>query len=235
VTATLYLGSHHATTRWWALGVPLCVSYRVMRERRRLPEAQAPWILDSGAFTELRLHGRFTFTSEQYADDAERLALGLGRCRWVAPMDYMCEPFMVARTGLSVAEHQRRTVANFIVLRELLGPLVVPVLQGYAPREYDRCVGLYQDAGIDLAAEPVVGLGSVCRRSNTSEIRRLIHYLSDHRLRLHGFGLKGATFRALRGLLVSADSMAWSYAARREGRDSNSPAEAMRWRARLVS
>jgi hypothetical protein len=122
-----------------------------------------------------------------------------------------------------------------VSLREQLGKLVVPVIQGYAPREYDRCVHLYQNAGIDLAAEPVVGLGSVCQRSRTDEIRRLIRYLSDHGLRFHGFGLKGTTYRALRDQLASADSMAWSFAARIEGRDGNSIQEAMAWRQRQLA
>lgn len=173
-------------------------------------------------------------SEDDYVREVERWR-AVGHLAWVAPQDWMCEPFMVARTGLSVPEHQTRTVASFVSLRERLGALVVPVLQGYAPREYDRCVSLYQSAGVDLAAEPVVGLGSVCRRSNTGEIRRLIRYLSDHGLRFHGFGLKGTTYRALRGLLVSADSMAWSFAARYEGRDSNSIQEALAWRERLLA
>lgn len=38
-----------------------------------------------------------------------------------------------------------------------------------------------------------------------------------------------------RSLLASADSMAWSAAARREGRDGNSTAEALIWRERLLA
>lgn len=38
-----------------------------------------------------------------------------------------------------------------------------PVLQGWSvPGDYDLCHALYERAGIDLSAEPVVGLGSVC-------------------------------------------------------------------------
>ena len=37
---------------------------------------------------------------------------------WAAPMDSMREPAMLASTGLSVEDHQRRTVANFLQLRE---------------------------------------------------------------------------------------------------------------------
>lgn len=234
-TATFYLGSHHATSRWWALSVPLFVSVRVMRKRKALPVAVAPWALDSGGFTEVSTFGRFETTAGEYITEVQRLAAGMDHLAWVAPQDWMCEPFIVAKTGLSVGEHQARTVDNFLELRAALGKLVIPVIQGYGPRDYDRCVGLYQDAGVDLAAEPVVGIGSVCRRSGTDEARRLLLYLQDHRLRLHGFGIKGDTYVACAHVLASADSMAWSYAARREGRDANSPEEAMRWRAKLLA
>lgn len=173
-------------------------------------------------------------TEGEYVEAVRRLAAGVGLLQWAAPMDWMCEPWIVAKTGLTVLEHQHRTVANFLRLRAELGNLVIPVLQGYGPRDYDRCVALYQQEGVDLGAESVVGLGSVCRRSRTLEAARLIRYLSDYGLRLHGFGLKGTTYRAVNHLLASADSMAWSYAARREGRDANSPDEAMAWRARLL-
>ena len=238
---TFYLGSHHATSRWWALGVPLFVSVRVVKRRREI-KASAPWALDSGGFTELSKHGRWMTTEAEYVAQVRRLS-AFPFFQWAAPQDWMCEPDIIhgnpARgwpgTGLSVAEHQRRTVASFLSLRAQLGPLVIPVVQGYGPREYDRCVELYRDAGVDLSAEPVVGLGSVCRRSGTGEAVRLIRYLQDHSLRLHGFGLKDTAFRACRDLLTSADSMAWSATARHEGRERNSPEEAMRWRAKLLA
>ena len=232
-SVTFYLGSHHATSRWWALGVPLFVSVRVVKRRRQI-KASAPWALDSGGFTELSRHGRWVTTEAEYVAQVRRLST-FPFFQWAAPQDWMCEPWIVAKTGLTVTEHQRRTVTSFLSLREQLGALVIPVVQGYGPREYDRCVELYRDAGVDLAAEPVVGLGSVCRRSGTGEAVRLIRYLQDHSLRLHGFGLKDTAFRACRGLLASADSMAWSATARKEGRDRNSPEEAMRWRARLLA
>ena len=239
--ACLYLGSHHATARWWALGIPLFVSVRVLKQRRSLPVAVAPWALDSGGFTELEKYGRWETTEAEYITEIKRLR-GIGSLAWVAPQDWMCEPFMLAKTGLTVREHQERTVASFLSLRERVGPLVIPVLQGYAPREYDRCIDLYADAGVDLAAEPVVGLGSVCRRSRTRETIKLVRYLGDHGLNLHGFGLKGDTYRALRYELVSADSMAWSYRGRHEPgcspshkSEANCPRFAMRWRKELLA
>lgn len=221
--------------RWWDLGVPLFVSVRRLRARKSLPRAVTSWALDSGGFTELSRPPHKWLTSEpQYVSEVLRLR-DIGRLAWVAPQDWMCEPFIVSKTGLSVPEHQARTVASFVSLREQIGRLVIPVVQGYAPRDYDRCIGLYQRAGVDLAAEPVVGVGSVCRRSGTLEATRLLRYIADHGLSLHGFGIKGDTFHACAEVLASADSMAWSYQARRQGRNGNSPDEAMAWRARLLA
>ena len=55
-------------------------------------------------------------------------------------------------------------------------------------------------------------------------------------LRLHGFGLKSTALGSplVRSLLHTADSMAWSYAARREGRNQNSWREAKAWAARIA-
>jgi hypothetical protein len=54
-------------------------------------------------------------------------------------------------------------------------------------------------------------------------------------LRLHGFGVKITSLRdaGVRGLLHSADSMAWSYNARMNGRDRNAWEEAAAFTKRI--
>jgi len=54
-------------------------------------------------------------------------------------------------------------------------------------------------------------------------------------LRLHGFGIKKTALEheGVRALLFSADSMAWSYSARRQGRNQNSAAEAQAYGAAI--
>jgi hypothetical protein len=89
----------------------------------------------------------------------------IGRLAWAAPQDWMCEPWIIAKTGLSIAEHQRRTVENYLTLRTLAPDLpFIPVIQGWRRSDYLACVEMYVEAGVDLATAPVVGLGSVCRR-----------------------------------------------------------------------
>lgn len=127
----------------------------------------------------------------------------------------MCEPDMLERTGLTVREHQRRTVENYLRLRLGHPPHFIPVLQGQTVDDYFRCADLYAAAGIALDREPVVGVGSVCRRHSSPETATLLSRLSSLGLRLHAFGLKTGGWALCAGSLSSADSMAWSYVARR--------------------
>src|SRR5215471_2669689 len=169
-----YLGTHQVT---W-LGrteVPLFVSHRRLAERARLPRAVCPWALDSGGFSELALHGGWKTSPADYARAVRRYASEVGGLEWAAPQDWMCEPFMLAKTGLTIAQHQVRTVANYLDLRGLAPDLpFVPVLQGWELADYLRCIDLYLAAGVELSACRLVGLGSVCRRQSKREIEVIV-------------------------------------------------------------
>lgn len=180
-----------------------------------LPRARGSWALDSGGFTELGLHGHWTVTVEQYIAEVRRYIDGIGRLQWAASMDYLCEPSIRARTGLSVEEHQRRTLDNYLDLRCRAPDLPwVPVLQGWSVAQYWKHADAYRSAGIDLASLPLVGVGSVCRRQDTVGIGMLMATLQDIGARLHAFGMKVGGLRLSVGYVTSADSMAWSFGAR---------------------
>lgn len=199
------------------LEVPLFVSHRRLRRYRRdLPVARGSWALDSGGFTELSMHGRWVTTVTEYVEAVHRYHEEIGGLLWAAPMDWMCEPWMVDGTGLSVREHQERTVANYLDLCAVAPDLpFVPVLQGYTLGDYLACIELYRDAGIDLLDGRLVGLGSVCRRQGTEEIATVVGELADLGVSLHGFGMKTRGLARVGHRIQSADSMAWSYQARR--------------------
>jgi len=205
-----YLGTHEPS--WLSrVRVPLFVSHRRLARYRRLPVARCPWALDSGAFSELTTYGRWTLAPAEYVAAVRRYRREVTHLAWAAPQDWMVEPFMLARTGLSVREHQRRTVANLVELRRLAPELpIVPVLQGWTLRDYLDCVRMYAAVGLDLRGEPLVGLGSVCRRQATGEIGVIVERLHRLGLRLHGFGVKTAGLSRYGQHLASADSMAWS-------------------------
>ena len=156
----------------------------------------------------------------------------------------MCEPWIIAKTGKSVREHQELTVQNYLWLRdELVGFPVVPVLQGFSEDEYHACAAMYASAGVRLEQYPVVGIGSVCRRQGTVEATRIVRSISQLGIRLHGFGFKTTGLHRCYPELASSDSMSWSFTARRqqirmEGcshpRCQNCIRYAHRWRSDLL-
>jgi hypothetical protein len=211
--STFWLGTHEVS--WLArTRVPLFISRRRLARQQRVRPALARWALDSGGFTELSMNGRWSITPAQYAEEVERWRVEVGGLAWAAPMDWMCEASILAQTGLTVRHHQHKTVENFLLLRELI-PEVVPVLQGWTLDEYLEHVGLYEEAGVDLGSFQVVGVGSVCRRNAIEQIVLILGELAALGLPLHAFGVKGAALAVVRDVVVSADSMAWSYHARR--------------------
>jgi hypothetical protein len=214
-TPLFYLGTHDPS--WLGLtSVPLFLSHLRLRRRRALPRARGPWALDSGGFSELSMHGTWTISPADYVAAVRRYRDEIGGLRWAAIQDWMCEPEVLKMTGLSVTEHQRRTVVSYLELKSLAPELPwAPVLQGWTLGEYFDCIEGYERAGVDLWAEPVVGVGTVCRRQATIRICFLLGDLARQGLRLHGFGFKVEGLRNVTQHLVSADSMAWSFNARK--------------------
>jgi hypothetical protein len=264
--ANLYLGTH--MPNWLASeqlpgDVWLFVSHRRLDggndgPRRTLPLSRVHWALDSGGFSELQMYGEWRTTPGEYVTAVRRYDEEIGMLGWAAPQDWMCEPLIIsggqagpitfAGTQLSVAEHQRRTVANFVELSELWGDEAtnpfMPTLQGYTRDDYLRCWDLYAAAGVDLTNYPVVCLGSVCRRQATEEIGAIVTALRalDDGLPLHGFGVKLQGLQRYGHLLETADSLAWSYEARRTQPLNGHPHKncancltyALRWRERAL-
>lgn len=239
-----YLGTHKP--HWLGL-----TEHRLFISRRQLtlikhpPRSLGPWALDSGGFTELSTFGKWTTTPTEYVADVRRFSDAIGGLEWAAPQDWMCEPWIIEKTGLTVAEHQRRTVANYLELLDAWpdGPFV-PVLQGWEPSDYMEHIEQYDRAGIDLRKLPLVGLGTVCRRQHTVTAERIVRSIARLGIRLHGLGFKVTGVRRCADVLASADSLAWSYAARRgsirlQGHPhktcNNCLIWALQWRERLVS
>jgi hypothetical protein len=242
-----YLGIHHGC--WLrTVPVPVFVSHVTLAKYKRALPKRLPgaiWALDSGAFSQIGEYGRWVMTPGEYVKAVRRYRDEIGGLQWAAPMDWMCEPRMLAKTGLTVREHQRRTVESVQELRTLDSSLpIAPVVQGWGLRSYIDCVHAYSDAGIDLAAEPIVGLGSVCKRQGADEIGRIVTVLADEfNLKLHGFGVKLQGIAKYGAALASSDSMAWSTAGRhvpgcahgtRGRNEANCIAFGLEWRERLV-
>lgn len=206
-----YLGTHRPA--WVKYSpFPLFVSFRCLPQVASLWEPNCCWALDSGGFSELSLFGKWTIPRNYYAERVSKLK----RLDFASIQDWMCEPFILKKTGKTVKEHQWLTVVSYIELCAI-APEVnwLPVIQGFTHDEYFQCIRLYEECGIDLTTKPLVGLGSVCRRQATQEIADLVKDLYSIGLKLHGFGVKQGGLVKCFKYLKSADSLAWSFRGRK--------------------
>lgn len=221
-----------------------CISInRLRRRKKQVPCGDV--LVDSGAFTELSKHGSYRHSVEQYAAELYRLySTGVVQIAAAVAQDYMCEPFILAKTGMTIADHQRLTIDRYDALLAELGRLfdgkvpfhVMPVLQGFAPQDYANHVRMY---GERLKPGMWVGVGSVCKRQgDPRSIIAVLQAIAAIRpdLALHGFGVKKTSLMhsGVLELLSTADSMAWSYAARKQGRDANDWHEARSFAAVIM-
>jgi len=237
-----YLGTHQS--HWlWRTDVPLFVSARALRRRKSMRRATCDWALDSGGFTELSMHGSWQTTPERYVEDTRRWMDQIGRMQWAAIQDWMCEPFMVEKTGLTVAEHQARTIESWHELNRLAPEIPwTPVIQGWKLDDYLAHVEAYRASGVDLAALPIVGVGSVCRRQAMGEAEQIVRAIAAQGIRVHGFGFKLQGLRRCADAMASSDSLAWSFAARRDAplpgcthkSCANCMIYAMQWRDKVM-
>lgn len=212
------------------------ISVNAIRSRKG-PFPARDWIMDSGAFTEIAKYGGYRNPPAEYAAQIRRWAIN-GNLLAAVSQDFMCEPHMISKTGLSVAEHQRLTIERYDALLAEEPPVyIMPVLQGYAPEDYVAHIRQY---GERLGLGAWVGVGSVCKRNGRPDaIEQVLLAIKGERpdLRLHGFGLKATSLASgvIRDALYSADSMAWSFAARMEGRNGNDWREARAYVERIAA
>ena len=214
-TPMIYPGIHQPSM---AGNVPRCMISVNRLLHRRSDFAAQDWILDSGAFSRIfRQQGHLPL--QEYADQIRRWS-SCGNLQAAVAQDWMCEPEILQITGMTVEQHQLLTTENYLQLRELVdSAYVMPVIQGYQPWEYAQHT---QDLSPHLEQCAWAGVGSVCRRQGSpQQVARVLSAILQVRpdLRLHGFGVKTTALSdasvALR--FHSVDSMAWSYAARRQG------------------
>ncbi|WP_216907548.1 DUF7221 family queuine tRNA-ribosyltransferase-like protein [Nocardia noduli] len=196
------------------------VRYRTRGERFPVRMNLAPYAGDSGAYSALVLtrdrHSHPWWASpDEYGALWARLIEDIGPPCFVGIQDYPCEPACLTATGLSIDEHQRLTVENYLYLVEQFDFVPwLPTLQGWRPEDFVAHVGMYERAGVDLTGR-WVGVGSICRRNADHDIARILTALAPFGMRLHGYGVSLRTLALAGHLLHSADSQGWSMAARR--------------------
>lgn len=216
-----YLGTDRpgwvATATWPGLFLSWVACARMRHQ------AVVPWALDSGGYTQVASTGGYRTSPEDYAAGVARLSTEVGRLAWAAVQDWPAAPAALAATGLTVQDHQVRTVASLLTLRTLDPTLPwVPVLTGTTPTEYLAHADLYAAAGVDLDLEATVAVGALVGHPPAHQ-RAVLGACATLGVPLHGLGIKGRVLGHVGHLLQSADSMGWSLYARREARPLCAP------------
>jgi hypothetical protein len=226
-----YVGLYHPSEAW-----PFertMISVLTLRGRKRNFRVN-DWILDSGAFSQINMAGKFSMSAEEYACQIKRWNR-CGKLVGAVCQDWMCEPFILERTRKTILEHQALTTESFAQLSLLCPEIyILPVLQGYCAEDYCEHIEYY---GNLLIPGAWVGVGSICKRNaRPGVIEDILAAIKSVRpdLRLHGFGLKISALKngTVRSLLESSDSMAWSLANRLAGHQ-NDPRRALDYQKRV--
>jgi hypothetical protein len=211
----LLLGTHQPS--WLARTTsPLFLSFTRLISYQGPPRARGAWALDSGAYTELSAYGSWRWNGRRYAEQVQHFARSSGGLQWATIQDWICSPLVLTKTGLSIQQHQRRTVQSLCELRRY-APEVnwLPVLQGWGLQSYMQHIAMYKAAGFRLEDEHLVGVGSVASRQTDPMLPLLFSELQSKGLALHAFGLSILGLERVHRSIASADSMVWSFIARR--------------------
>lgn len=185
------------------------------RKKKKYIINNKDWIMDSGAFSEIKLHGKYTFTLDYYLNYIKEY-----NPNFFVNCDYMCEPSQLERTGLTIKEHQEKTIENQIYLYDKknemgIKSILMGTLQGWKIFDYLDHIDMMKERGILL---DYMGVGSICRRFKTKEIVKILKWINYEipDIKLHGFGvkIKVLEYPEVFKYMYSCDSMAWTYTGR---------------------
>jgi len=164
-------------------------------------------MLDSGAFGSAFWDGGYTYEPDDYLAVVERV-----KPEWWATMDYPCEPNILK----DISTHQRieKTIENTIILSAVPFKGLLPVIQGWQIEDYLYCVERMEKEGL---IQPVMGIGSICRRGKQEPIVAIARELSKRlpSVKFHAFGVKVSTLSYNNGEILnyldSLDTAAWQF------------------------
>ena len=195
-----------------------------------------PWegienlFIDSGGYSFILGKGEYTTSNREYLEYIEEHSPQVFALR-----DYPCEPDVLEKHGRSVRDHQDMTIQKHKELMRLIPEYDIDseplcVVQGWELEDYLYHIDRLNEIGL---LTDYVGIGSVCRRGQDEEIRRIIlevdRALPD-RCRIHAFGVKANVLRFgdVVDVLDSADSLAYEYSVMYNDRVSGTRSKSFR-------
>jgi len=181
-------------------------------------ENNKPWkdidnlFIDSGGYSFMLGKGEYETADRKYLEFIEK-----HQPDFFALRDYPCEPDVLEKNGRTVQDHLEATTKRHQNLLSLMPEFnieaqPVSVIQGWKLEDYLNHLEMMKDQ--DLLTD-YVAIGSVCRRNQDDEIRRIISEIHDRITdrKLHAFGVKSniLRFKDMKSKLDSADSMAYEH------------------------
>ena len=201
--------------------------------------------VDSGGFVAASRYRGFPWSTSDYLDLA-----AAAPWLWWASQDWCVEPEIAADEDTVLDRISGTVRLNRVCLRggerRGIADRFVPVLQGWHPQHYLRCL----ERMPWVLDYPLVGIGSMCRRHVHGEhgilhvLEILDHAFSGSTARWHLFGLKSQAiaYVAQHPRVASTDSQAYGVAARQDARKARaSKTDAMvastmaRWHAQQLA
>ncbi len=185
----------------WLIKLPVnSVAFRYISEYQGV-------FLDSGGYGAAFYDDGFKFSIDEYAELVQKI-----RPEYWATMDYPCEPNV--RQGMTVNKRIALTIKNCQKLLSVGLPGCVPVIQGWELNDYLLCVELMRKANV---IQPVMGIGSICRRGKQAEIVEIVRHLHKElpQTQFHAFGVKINALKCNNGEILnylhSIDTAAWQF------------------------
>tara|TARA_B100000131_G_scaffold65199_1_gene61612 strand:+ start:10997 stop:11797 length:801 start_codon:yes stop_codon:yes gene_type:complete len=187
--------------------------------------------LDSAGFVAMAHYGGYPWTVEQYVELA-----GLHSWAWWAQMDFCCEP-EVADSQYTIDSRVWSSAYNLAYCRKVASTWrrsgaywlqdPMPVLQGWAPKDYLHCIKLYDEV-LEGNWPDLVGIGSVCRRKIKGEdgllaILKAVTEALPQNVGFHLFGVKSGALPLFNPRVISTDSAAWQFRARMIALENKEP------------
>lgn len=175
------------------------------------------WFIDSGGYSTLLKNGEYETPIDDYVAHVRNQETrdDVNVSCW-ALRDWACETDLLRDKDRTTRVHQNWTIRDQVECmdeadRQGVDADPVAVLQGYDVRDYLEHIDRLQDYGL---LTDLVGIGSVCRRGKTPEIRATILQVRDalpSRCSIHAFGVKVDVLKApdVVAAIDSVDTAAW--------------------------
>lgn len=158
--------------------------FYLCKRKKAFDNIWGQFFIDSGGFT---CNGKYPLVKE-YLNTIRIMNPDIFACQ-----DFMCEPFFIKKTGLSLNTHIENTVLSYINICEEISKsdfdygYCIPVIQGWTLEDYQFCIDLYHSYGINLNYS-YVAIGSICKRTY-SDTQKVIDFINSIIIcNIHGFG-----------------------------------------------